>query len=252
MSGAIMPTQAELRHLRRLHDERYRRDAGLFVVEGDKSVREFLKSARFELTLYATAAWRGATGPPAPIRVSPQEMARISHFPSPPDVLAVGRVAMEPLAPGGLDRGLTLALDTVQDPGNVGTILRTADWFGVDRVVLGEGCADPFSQKSVNASKGSLARVRMHRADLPGMLAATTAPVFGCDLAGENVHTVRATPDAVIVIGSEGRGLTEAVRTRVTRLITIPARGSAESLNAAVAAAIICDNWLRIHGSQLP
>ena len=104
-------------------------------------------------------------------------MARISHFPSPPEVLAVGKVVTVSLAPGDLAHGLTLALDTVQDPGNVGTILRTADWFGVDRVVLGEGCADPFSQKAVNASKGSLARVSVHRAFLPEVLASAGAPV---------------------------------------------------------------------------
>ena len=170
-----MPTNAELRHLRRLHEERYRRDAGEFVIEGDKSVGEFLKSARFQLTLYALDSWSGAATDV--VRVSSDEMARISHFPSPPDVLAVGRVLIEPIAPGSLNEGLTLALDTVQDPGNVGTILRTADWFGVDRVVLGEGCADPFSQKAVNASKGSLARVRVHKTDLPAALEQTQAEI---------------------------------------------------------------------------
>lgn len=243
-----MPTNAELRHLRRLHEERYRRDAGLFLVEGDKSVREFLKSGRFDLTFYALESWVGAADPGKIVRVTPEEMIRISHFPSPPEVIAVGRVAIDALQPGALDRGLTLALDTVQDPGNVGTILRTADWFGVDRVVLGDGCADPFSQKVVNASKGSLARVRVHRADLAAALAGVRAPVFGCDLAGEDIHTLEAPRDAVIVIGSEGRGLSDAVRARVTRFVTIPVRGSAESLNAALAVAVICDNWRRITG----
>ncbi|HUG13143.1 MAG TPA: RNA methyltransferase [Opitutaceae bacterium] len=241
-----MPTNAELRHLRRLHEERYRREAGLFVVEGDKSVREFLSSGRFELTLYALDSWKGETAASSRIAVTPDEMARISHFPSPPEVLAVGRVDDEPLAPGALTLGLTLALDAVQDPGNVGTILRTADWFGVDRVVLGEGCADPFSQKAVNASKGSLARVRVHRADLRATLATAGVPVFGCDLGGEDIHTLAAPRDAVIVIGSEGRGLSDAVRASISRFVTIPARGAAESLNAALAAAVILDNWRRL------
>lgn len=243
-----MPTAAELKHLRRLHDERYRRDSGLFVVEGDKSVREFLESGRFELTLYATDAWAGSACSPHRIAVTPDEMARISHFPSPPQVLAVGRVVNEPLAPGALAHGLTLALDAVQDPGNVGTILRTADWFGVDRVVLGDGCAEPFSQKAVNASKGSLARVSIHRAELISVLAAPGAPVFGCDLKGEDIHTLEAPRDAVIVIGSEGRGPSQAVRACIGRYVTIPARGTAESLNAALAAAVILDNWRRIAG----
>jgi RNA methyltransferase, TrmH family len=243
-----MPTNAELRELRRLHDERHRREAGLFIVEGDKSVREFLESRRFELTLYALDSWRGDPGTSPRIAITPDEMARISHFPSPREVVAVGRVVDDPLPPGVLVSGLTLALDAVQDPGNVGTILRTADWFGVDRIVLGEGCADPFSQKAVNASKGSLARVRVHRADLPVALAAAGVPVFGCDLGGEDIHTIAAPRDAVIVIGSEGRGLSEPVRACVTRRVTIPARGGAESLNAAIAAAITLDNWRRLAG----
>jgi len=243
-----MPTNAELRELRRLHDERHRREAGLFIVEGDKSVRDFLESRRFELTLYALDSWKGDPGTSPRITVTPDEMARISHFPSPREVIAVGRVVDDPLPPGALARGLTLALDTVQDPGNVGTILRTADWFGVDRVVLGDGCADPFSQKAVNASKGSLARVRVHRSPLATVLAAAGVPVFGCDLGGEDVHSFAAPRDAVIVIGSEGRGLSEAVRGCVSRFVTIPARGGAESLNAAIAAAIILDNWRRIAG----
>lgn len=243
-----MPTNAELRQLRRLHDERHRREAGLFIVEGDKSVREFLRSRRFELTLYALDSWQGDAGASQRIAVTPDEMARISHFPSPRDVIAVGRVTDDPLPPGALARGLTLALDAVQDPGNVGTILRTADWFGVDRVVLGDGCADPFSQKAVNASKGSLARVRVHRADLPAVLATAGTPVFGCDLGGEDVHSFTAPRDAVIAIGSEGRGLSDGVRATVSRFVTIPARGAAESLNAAIAAAIVLDNWRRITG----
>jgi TrmH family RNA methyltransferase len=241
-----MPTNAELRHLRRLQEERYRREAGLFVVEGDKSVREFLNSGRFELTLYALATWKAESAAPPRITRTHDEMARISHFPSPPEVLAVGRVVEAPLQPGTLAQGLTLALDAVQDPGNVGTILRTADWFGVDRVVLGEGCADPFSQKAVNASKGSLARVLVHRADLPSVLAYAGAPVFGCDLGGEDIHSLAAPRDAVIVIGSEGRGLSDAVRASISRFVTIPARGAAESLNAALAAAVILDNWRRL------
>jgi len=173
-------------------------------------------------------------------------MARISHFPSPPEVIAVGRVATDPLPPEALAKGLTLALDTVQDPGNVGTILRTADWFGIDRIVLGEGCADPFSQKVVNSSKGSLARVRLHQGDLAALLANAGAPVFGCDLDGEDIHGFSAPSDAVIVIGSEGRGLSPAVRALVSRCITIPSHGAAESLNAALATAVILDNWRRI------
>jgi TrmH family RNA methyltransferase len=149
------------------------------------------------------------------------------------------------LAPGELERGLTLALDGVQDPGNVGTMLRIADWFGIDRVLLSPGCADLHSQKVIQASMGSFARVRAITADLDAALAGVRAPVVGCALEGRDVRSVAGLADAVVVIGSEGRGLSDSVRRRLTFAVTIPRRGAAESLNAAVAAAIVCDNLRR-------
>jgi TrmH family RNA methyltransferase len=114
-------------------------------------------------------------------------------------------------------------------------------------VVLSPDCADLFSQKVINASMGSFARVRVHTADLAAALAAVApgTPVLGCDLAGESVHALPPLRDAIVVIGSEGRGLSPAVAARVTRRVTIPKFGAAESLNAGVAAAIVCDNLRR-------
>lgn len=246
-----MLTKAELSRLRSLREKKHREDLGLFVVEGEKVVAELL-AANFTFTeIYTTrpADFSPPAEPqPSPLRriaISPDEMARISHFPTPSTVLAVGRIARRVLQPGVLDRGLTLALDGLQDPGNVGTLLRLADWFAFDRVVLSPDCADLFNQKVINASMGSFARVHAHTADLAAALAATTAPILGCDLAGEDVHTLPALRDAIVVIGSEGRGLSSAVAARLTRRVTIPRLGGAESLNAAIAAAIVCDNLRR-------
>ena len=162
---------------------------------------------------------------------------------NPPEagILAVGAITRRPLPPGALERGFTLALDGIQDPGNVGTLLRIADWYGVERVLLSPDCADLFSQKVINASMGSFARVVVHTVDLAAALTGRRAPVLGCDLAGDDVHGLPRLTDAVVVIGSEGRGLSEGVRRLVTRRVTIPRFGAAESLNAAVAAAIVCD-----------
>ena len=245
-----MLTKAELQRLRSLREKKTREALGLFIVEGEKVVTELL-AAKFPFTeIYATPAWfhplvGDAALPPRRVAITPDEMARISHFPTPSTVLAVSQISRLPLAPGTLDRGLTLALDGVQDPGNVGTLLRVADWFAFDRVVLSPDCADLFHQKVINASMGSFARVRTHTADLAPALAATTAPILGCDLAGEDVYALPALPDAIVVIGSEGRGLSPAVAARVTRHVTIPRLGGAESLNAAIAAAIVCDNLRR-------
>ncbi len=248
-------TKAEIARLRSLQDKKHREALGLFVVEGEKVVGELLAAKFPFVELYATDAWSGldsgrASSPnePSPvdrIAISAAEMARISHYPTPSSVLAVGRIARAPLAPGALNRGLTLALDGIQDPGNVGTLLRIADWFAFDRVVLSPDCADLFSQKVINASMGSFARVTAHTAPLADALAGCTALVLGCDLAGDNVHTLSPLRNVVVVIGSEGRGLSPAVAACVTRRVTIPKFGGAESLNAAVAAAIVCDNLRR-------
>ncbi|MEY2881432.1 MAG: hypothetical protein RLZZ15_3812 [Verrucomicrobiota bacterium] len=244
-----MLTKAELHRLRALREKKHREAAGRFVVEGAKVVGELLAAGFPFEALYATPAWLAenpkAAGTLATTEVTPEEMARASHFPTPSAVLAVGKISRPPLAPGALNHGLTLALDGVQDAGNVGTLLRLADWFAVARVLLSPDCADLFHQKTINASMGSFARVPAHTVDLATALAATTAPVLGCALAGETVHALPALRDAVVVIGSEGRGLSAAVRATVTTLVTIPKFGAAESLNAAAAAAIVLDNLRR-------
>ena len=237
-----MLTKADIQRLRALREKKHREAEGLFIVEGEKVVAELLAAGFPFAEIYATAAWSGTRTH----EVTEAELARISHFPTPSSVLAVGRIERVPLPAGALDHGLTLALDGVQDPGNVGTLLRVADWFALDRVVLSPDCADLFSQKVINASMGSFARVRAHTADLAAALAGVGAPVLGCDLAGEKAHTLPPLRDAVLVIGSEGRGLSAAVRAFVTYYVTIPRYGAAESLNAAVAAAIVCDNLRRV------
>jgi len=234
-------TKTEVARLRSLQEKKHREALGLFVIEGEKVMGELL-AAKFPFAeIYATEAWTGQRTHP----VSAGEMARISHYPTPSSVLAVGKIARTPLAAGALNRGLTLALDGIQDPGNVGTLLRIADWFAFDRVLLSPDCADLFSQKVINASMGSFARVAVRTAPLAEALAGATVPVLGCDLVGDDVHSLQPLRDAVVVIGSEGRGISEALRPFVTYYVTIPKFGGAESLNAAVAAAIVCDNLRR-------
>jgi TrmH family RNA methyltransferase len=247
-------TKAELQRLRSLRDRKHRDAAGLFVLEGEKGVAELLATGFPLLELYATGAWAG----PAPAgpagtprlritRVTAGEMARISHFPTPSPVLAVGAISRPPLAPRALASGHTLALDGVQDAGNVGTLLRIADWFAFDRVLLSPECADVYNQKAINASMGSFARVPAHIVDLPAVLGTVPGEVaiLGCDLTGDDVHTLPPLRHAIVVIGNEGHGLSPAVAGCLTRRITIPRYGRAESLNAAVAAAIVCDTLRR-------
>jgi len=236
-----MFTKADIQRLRALREKKVREAQGLFIVEGEKVMTELLAAGVMFEEIHATESWHGARTH----QVTEMEMARISHFPAPTSVLGVGRIHRLPLPAGGLNHGLTLALDGVQDPGNVGMLLRIADWYGLDRIVLSTDSADLFSQKVINASKGSFARMRVHTANLAVALGRAKVPVLGCDLQGENVRGLEPLRDAVIVIGSEGRGLSAAVRATVTRYVTIPRLGGAESLNAAVAAGIVCDNLRR-------
>lgn len=266
-----MLTKVEIQRLRSLREKKHREALGLFVIEGEKVVAELLTGGFPFVEIYATPAWSGpadldvggvpssrelksalrgvgATRPHPEIKtvvISDDEMARASHFPTPSSVLAVGKITREPLNPDMLGHGLTLALDGVQDAGNVGTLLRVADWFGLARVVLSPDCADVFNQKVINASMGSFARVPFHTANLAVAFAKTQTPILGCDLEGKNVHTLQALRDAIVVIGSEGQGLSVAVKKFVTQYVTIPKYGQAESLNAGVAAAIVCDNLRR-------
>ena len=238
-----MLTRAEIQHLRSLREKRRREESGLFVVEGPKVVGELLAAGLAFAEVLATPDWPAPAGVDVR-RVTPDEMARISHFPTPSTVLAVGRISRPALPARGLARGLTLALDGVQDPGNVGTLIRIADWFAFDRVLLSPDCADLFHQKVINASMGSFARVPVHVLELPTALAPDTAgrppEVIGCDLDGEHHASLPPLKNAVVVIGAEGRGLSAATKPLLTRRVTIPRLGKAESLNAAVAAGIIC------------
>lgn len=240
--------KADSARVRALRDKKHREASGLYVVEGPKVVAELLAAGtRFE-AIYATPAW----SPPADSIAAPltvvtaTEMARLSHYPTPSPVLALGRLTRAALAPGEFATGFTLALDGIQDPGNVGTLLRIADWFGFARVLLSPDCADLFSQKVINASMGSFARIRVITTDLAPTLAAanatpaTAVPILGCDLAGTPLAALARPPAAVVVIGSEGRGLSPAVAATLTERVTIPRFGGAESLNAAVAAGIVC------------
>jgi TrmH family RNA methyltransferase len=241
-----MLTKAEITRLRALNEKEYREAAGMFVVEGGKVIGELLASKYPLLEIYATEAWTHPASDSRARTISTEEMSRISHFPKPSPVLAVGRIERTALVAGELGRGLTLALDRIQDAGNVGTLLRIADWFALDRVVMSPDCADLFSLKVISASMGSFARVRVISSPLDQALAGVSVPVLGCDLKGSDVHLLPPMKDAVIVIGSEGRGLSAEVQSCVSQRITIPRYGGAESLNAAVAAAIVCDNLRRL------
>jgi TrmH family RNA methyltransferase len=178
------------------------------------------------------------------VKVSQDELCAVSAMDAPNQVLAVVRMP-EDTPPPPQPAGLALCLDGVHDPGNLGTILRSAAWFGVERVVCSPDCVERFNPKVVQASMGAIFRVPVHATDIAGYLRGLPSDtvVAGAVLDGENVYTVETSEPAVLVLGNEARGLSDAVRAQIRKPVTIPRLGTGESLNVAMAATVLCSVW---------
>ncbi len=249
-----MLTKATLRFLTDLQQRKHRLAQGRFVVEGAKSVVELLESHIQTERVYGTYAfgveyhWLFQRTGVAFEEATAEELTRAGSLVTNTAALAV---AFLPTAASSVvlpPTALSLALADVRDPGNVGTIIRLADWYGVHTVICSPTTADPFSPKAVAASMGSIFRVSVAFADLPDLLTAlppTFPAVYGADLTGESVHALHLTPAGLLVMGSESHGLPPEVAAGLTKRLHIPRRGGAESLNVAMATAILLDNFYR-------
>jgi len=244
VSGVLSASQK--RFLRSLQRKRERQEAGCFLAGGPTLVREAMVAGWPILQLVCTPDWR----PPAALRdrcveVTADELAAVSAVESPNQVLAVVRAPAE--TPAQAPAGLALALDGIQDPGNLGTILRTAAWFGVERVICSPACVERFNPKVVQASMGAVFQVPVHVTPLAPFLAGLPPAVCvaGACLEGESVYGVRPVEPAVVVLGNEARGISDDVARSLRCRLTIPRIGAGESLNVAMAAAILCSEWRR-------
>ncbi len=233
--------------IKSLREKKYRQNTKKFLVEGEKCVVELLKSDYEIEALYATAEFKKAQAELIAARkisahvVEAPELAAYGTLEHNDGALAVARQKEWPLPKG--DEGIVLALDEIRDPGNLGTIIRIADWYGVRDIICSPSCVDWHSPKVIMATMGSFARVRGHYAELPAWLAKQGAPVLGTFLDGASAHEFAFPKSGVLVIGSESHGISKAVAKAVTQKVTIPSFGGAESLNAAVAAGIVLDRW---------
>ncbi len=237
-----------------LDEARTRRQARLFKAEGQKCVNDTL--GHFTLhSLYATAAWAEANDGLVSLAadrmavVTRRDLERMSHLSTPPQVIAVYDMPEECIPLNiGVDN-LALVLDGIQDPGNMGTIMRVANWFGVETVVCSADSADPYSPKAIMASMGSISRVRPVRTDIAGLLQKTEATVCGTFLDGTDLYRSDLPQSGVIVMGSEGHGISDSVASMVDMRLKIPAyppeRNGAESLNVGMATAIIMAEFRR-------
>ena len=243
-----MISKNQLKYIRQLEQKKYRRREGLFVAEGTKVVGDLLQRYRPE-AVFATADWQAPAGI-TPQLVTDDELRRISFLQHPQQVLALFPLPSVNSLPSSVNSELSLALDGVQDPGNLGTIIRIADWFGISTIICSEDTVDAWNPKVVQATMGSIARVNIIYNNLPDFLDSlpTDFPVYGTFLDGDNIYTQELTHEGLIIMGNEGNGISDAVRAKVNRRLLIPdfhQGETADSLNVAIATAITCSEFRR-------
>jgi TrmH family RNA methyltransferase len=241
-----MLSKTHAKYIQSLHHKKFRDEEGLFIAEGGKVVLELLQSGKFTCKeLWGLTDWLQdneinipSSYAAAMDTVTEMELQKISALTTPSQVLAVFEKAAE--APIEIKGKITLLLDTIQDPGNLGTIIRIADWFGISTIICSEGTADIYNPKVVQSTMGSLSRVAIHYADLPEILQQhKTLKVYAAALDGKDIATIKGIKEGIIIIGNESKGIRPSLLELAGEKITIPKKGNAESLNAAVAAGII-------------
>lgn len=231
------------------------RDAeGVFVAEGPKIINELLRSPHIRLRqLFAVQEWidahPGHPALPLTTTVTEQELERISSLTTPHQVTGIFQQPVYTKAPD-LHNRISLMLDTIQDPGNLGTIIRCADWFAIGHVICSPDSADIFNPKVVQASMGSIARVRVICEDLLPFIHHHKIPVYASTLNGTDIRQLPAIKEGIILIGNESRGIHESLLAAASHRITIPRKGEAESLNAAVATGIMLSHVTQMDGNM--
>ncbi|CAM4117642.1 RNA methyltransferase [Pseudoalteromonas ostreae] len=241
-----MISKNQLKLIRALGQKKYRKQHNQYLVQGEKNVLELLASGLTIIDIFATAAF---------IAQFQQQFTHVNMIEADEDVLtkastlvsnnaAIAIVDM-PTASAPQASGLILALDGVSDPGNLGTIIRVADWYGIKHIVTSTDSADAYNPKTISATMGSFVRVSVSQVELPAYLSGLNLPIYGAFLDGKSVHKTQFTGQGVLLMGSESHGIRQACTALVTDKITIPAFGGAESLNVAMATGIILDNFKR-------
>ncbi len=242
-----MLSKNQVKLIQKLHQKKYRNELNLFIVEGKKSINEFLQAGYTPQLLIATEAFTDSVPQHLITPVSKDELRKVSTLQNPDEGLAVFE---QPKHKGILQEGVIVALDNVQDPGNLGTIIRLCDWFGVETLLCNTQTVDCYNPKVVQASMGSLTRVAVHYLDLAAFLTTTALPVYTMDLEGENLYTATFPKDCILILGNEANGISSEVRALSNEVITIPRFSQhqrTESLNVAMAGAIILSEVIGHH-----
>ena len=253
-----MLSKNDIKNIKSLELKKFRDEKRLFVAEGHKLVGELLGVFKCVL-LVATDEWLGSRkrSPAERIEsVTADELKRASLLRSPQDVLGVFCMPDDhSTVKEAAAKNLVLALDDVQDPGNLGTIMRIADWFGIKDIFCSKATADIFNPKAVQATMGAVARVKIHYTDLAKELSAlpSSIPVYGTFLEGDIIYDTQLSANGVIIMGNEGNGISKEVGKTVSRKLYIPnwpaGAATSESLNVAIATAIVCSEFRRRCGN---
>ena len=250
----MLITKSQVKYIQSLAHKKFRDTEGVFVVEGPKIVEELLRAGNPPpIQVYALPEWTGSL--PAALRkvltdttgdrsdaavltpVNAAELERLSSLATPNQVVAVFKKPL--FSPAAFDKGVHLVLDGIQDPGNLGTIVRLADWFGIATVLCSPDSADVFNPKAVQSTMGSISRVQVVYEDPGPVIGRSGLPVYAALLAGEGLYGMGRIDRGFIAIGNESKGLRPELQQLATHRVTIPRVGQAESLNAAVATGII-------------
>ncbi len=240
-----MLSKAQNKYIRSLTQQKFRNEYRLFIAEGEKIALEWLMAKTHVQTIVATEDWVAqhqaaiSRHPEAELHiVKAAELAALSSLQAPNQVLLVVPIPAEQAIPQLSE--WYLALDDIQDPGNMGTIIRIADWFGIRHIVCSPGCVDVYNPKVVQSAMGGHLRVSIYESDLVPFLSGSNLPKIAATLQGTSVYDMARLDAGVLIIGNESKGVSGSVGALATQAVTIPRRGGAESLNAGVSAGILC------------
>jgi TrmH family RNA methyltransferase len=239
-----MPSKSEIKILRSLQSRKYRQKYGQFLVEGPKIVSELFTSSYIIEKIYCTEElYSEYSGKHSNVELASQrELEQISSHKTSQGVIAVVNIPVSQVQHAATR---AIVLENIQDPGNLGTILRIAAWYGIETIYCSNDCADLYQPKVISSSMGSFCRVKVIETDLRELVSTSRVKSYACVLDGNSVYDLGGLETGYIVIGNEGKGLSKELINLCSEKITIPGSGDVESLNAAIATAIVCDNLFR-------
>lgn len=252
--STIMLSKALLKQIKSLELRKFRKESGLFIAEGSKTVMDLIAAGMSAERVIATHEWITSNTLPDNIlinEVTEEEMKRASFLRTSQGVMGIFLQPQHDIDRNAPEKELCLALDNVQDPGNLGTIIRIADWFGIEEIFCSNGSADVYNPKTIQATMGAIARVKVHYTDLPEFIASLDphTPVYGTFLDGEDIYGKELTTNGLIVMGNEGNGIGDKCASLINKRLLIPnypaGRNTSESLNVSTATAIICSEFRR-------